>query len=68
MNDSAGVRNDCAREKNANPMMYAATKTANNQGDVSGRVTLIILDSIGAMICLPASWMSISSKGAGANV
>jgi len=68
MTDSAGIRNDWAREKNANPMMYAATRTANNHGDVNGRVTLIILVSIGAMICLPARWMSISSRGAGAKV
>ena len=53
MTDSTGVRNDWAREKNANPIMYAATRTANNHGDVNGRVALIILDSIGAMICLP---------------
>ena len=62
----AGVRNDCEREKNANPMIYAITRIQKSQGVVSRRVSLISVDSIGTMRCVPAIWASISSKGRGA--
>lgn len=38
MYESAGVKNDCVREKNAKPMMYPTTRMANSQGEVKGRV------------------------------
>ena len=37
--ESAGVWNDCARAKKANPMIYAAAKMTNSHGLVKGRVT-----------------------------
>lgn len=38
MNESAGVRKDCVREKNANPTMYPAARIANSHGLVRRRV------------------------------
>lgn len=41
MNESAGVRKDCARAKNAKPMMYPAASSAKSHGVVSARVKRI---------------------------
>lgn len=38
MKESDGVRNDCARAKNAKPIMYAAARATNSHGFVKGRV------------------------------
>ncbi|PSS37582.1 hypothetical protein PHLCEN_2v598 [Hermanssonia centrifuga] len=38
---SVGVRKDCAREKNAKPMMYATVRRTKSQGDLKGRVIRI---------------------------
>lgn len=66
MKESAGVWNDCARAKKAKPMMYAATKMTNSQGEVSGFVVLMIVVSMGATMCVPPTLTSISSNGDGA--
>lgn len=36
IDEDAGVMNDCAREKNANPMMYAAPRRSKSHGLVNG--------------------------------
>lgn len=59
--DSAGVRKDCAREKNASAMMYAAPSNTINQGAVSFRVALINHSSIGKSS--PRRWMFKSGVG-----
>ena len=66
MKESAGVWNDCARAKKAKPIMYAATKMTNSQGEVSGFVVLMIVVSMGATMCVPPTLTLISSNGDGA--
>ena len=45
--ESAGVRKDCSRAKNANAIMYAAPSNTISQGAVSFRVALINPSSMG---------------------
>jgi len=67
MNDSGGIKKDCARVKNARPMIYATAKRKNTQGACSGRVLLITVFSMGRYILCCPRVMSMSRRGLGAS-
>jgi len=63
IDEDGGVRKDCAREKNANPMIYTAPRTRRSQRPVNGRVSLIRLDSRGKTRCCPRIFKWKSKSG-----
>lgn len=67
MKESGGVKNDCSLERNANPIMYAATKAINNHEEVKYRVCRMNADSTYIGMLLARIRYVLSSIGVGSS-